>query len=207
METLKKIPTFNYIKKNYPNVDTVLFDMDGTIIDSEHIHMDAIFKIMGPVMSHQKLFEMGIGKTDDIVLRELQALGYMEGLDYDRFTSLKLGFMMEIIENSNLSLVPSINTLIKDINKANFKLALVTSSERDFTEFIFNKLGLHKYFDLIITRNDVTKPKPDPYPYLMAMTQIQSSPAKSLIFEDSPTGLRSALASKANVIKVEWFNE
>lgn len=83
--------------------------------------------------------------------------------------------------------------------------ALVTTGNQKNTMEVLSYFGCLELFDCIITSADVTRHKPDPQGYRMAMERLGVPPERTIIFEDSATGLQAAKASGASVFRVEPF--
>lgn len=91
-----------------------------------------------------------------------------------------------------------INSPLVDILRAikpQYNIALVTTASRTNVERILSHFGLDDIFDALITREDVAKSKPDPAGYLLAMEKFGVKKENCIIFEDSPSGIKAALAS------------
>lgn len=80
------------------------------------------------------------------------------------------------------------------------RTGLATSSDRNMTHHALRALDLERSLDLVLTREDVEKPKPDPEIYLLAARKFELSPEECLVVEDSPNGVRAAVAAGMNVI-------
>jgi len=74
-------------------------------------------------------------------------------------------------------------------------------------DIILRKSGIIDFFEIITPRQKTHLPKPNPSPYFTTMRQLALKTSEVLIFEDSPTGLQSARATNANVIKVDSFEK
>ena len=72
---------------------------------------------------------------------------------------------------------------------------MATSTAAPFAQERLLKCGVADYFDVVVTRSDVTSPKPHPEPYLLAVTRLGADPARVLAVEDSYTGVESAAAA------------
>ena len=98
--------------------------------------------------------------------------------------------------------VPGIPEFLKALKAAGIKTAVGTSAPVENLDFVMEKLGLREYFDVLLHEKLVNHPKPDPEIYQLAMQMLGVSPADSVIFEDSMTGIRAARASGARVVGV-----
>jgi HAD superfamily hydrolase (TIGR01509 family) len=91
--------------------------------------------------------------------------------------------------------MPFVEETLEFFSTKNLKLALVTSSPRKDVEAIFERNGLGKYFDLIITRTEVTKSKPDPESYNLCKDKLGFPANECLVFEDTLNGAKAAKAA------------
>jgi beta-phosphoglucomutase len=173
----------------------LLFDLDGTLVDTEKLDDMAMWKILKKIgISSNKKF---IGCT----LKE-----YIQGITKDKSLQerIKKEFTREyefILKSTELKLNHKLLSLLK--KSYNLKIALVTSNNRRLTRIILTKLGLESFFDIIITTEDVRKNKPHPEPYLKAMEKLGVNPADCIAFEDSKEGIKSAIAAGIDYKKIK----
>ena len=86
-------------------------------------------------------------------------------------------------------------------------MAIGTGALRDTTNIVLSRLGIIGFFSIVVTAEDVRKGKPSPEIYLRVMAQAAVEPVKTLIIEDSTSGLEAAIASKAYVASVRKGEE
>lgn len=210
---MKVVPHLNHLKGGFPGVDTLLFDMDGTLFDTEIYHTQALQKIgqdqkilppLGPAELHQLL----MGKADHLVydiVKDWQ--GFPEHWDVHTFVNEKNRHLLSILKSvhGDAFFSPSIRKLLETAKAEGFKLGLVTSSEKLITQELLRLVKLEQFFHFVLTRDDSDQVKPDPWPYLKAMEILKSSHETTLIFEDSNVGIMAAQRSLAHVIKAEWY--
>jgi len=167
----------------------VVFDLDGTLIDSEALVREAHFAAcdaLGYAMSDaQFLGLVGLHReANDILLR-----GYY-GADFplERFIETVRGHVGDRIA----VLKPGALELMDALDAAGAPFALATSSRRPWVERHFKAHGLDARFKAVVTRQDVINGKPDPEPYLKASAALGLAPGDVLALEDSHAGVRSA---------------
>ena len=180
--------------------DAILFDLDGTILNSEPIYLEVINNL---TQNKLKIDTQNICGLDNENIYKI----YQSELedDYQHFNTKKsLLFEKIITEISPTQILnPEIEKLLQALKGK--KMAIVTASEQDIAHLLLKKLNLNQYFDKIITRQDVSKTKPSPEPYLLALDQLNLDPNKTIVFEDSAVGIQSAERANLDVIKVTWY--
>jgi beta-phosphoglucomutase len=146
------------------NLKALMFDLDGTLIDSEFFHFECWNEILKE--SHVKLtYEDWLKNYAGIPL-PTNAKNLIE--KYNINTSLtdlieiRENLTLERLKTKDVNLMPHVADVLEYFHDKDLTLALVTSSPRKDVEAIFERNGLGKYFKLIITRSEVTKSKPDP---------------------------------------------
>lgn len=88
-----------------------------------------------------------------------------------------------------------------------FRLALASNSVRVTIDMMMEKADLNQYLDFSLSNQDVKKSKPDPEIYITAINRLGLSPEECLVVEDNQNGVKAALASGANLLKVETIND
>jgi beta-phosphoglucomutase len=178
-------------------IRAALFDMDGVLVDAQEIHRrafaEAVLRVSGIRLSdaeqvrlegrptNTKLAMLGVTDPDKARLASAlkQALTLAEARKYPRDTTRE--------------------SALAALRARGVAVACVTNSIRQTTERFLTAAGLFPHIDLIVTNQDVDKPKPHPDGYLLAMQRLGVKPAEAVIFEDSPVGLAAASASGALV--------
>ena len=209
---MNKIPHLSDLTAGFPGIRGLFFDMDGTLFNTEPHHAKAFIEIgieyqIRPPFSEDVIHELLVGKADHLVYEIVKSWqGFPAHWSVDEFVKSKNNYLLKILENSEPeSFFPnSLLTLLEDAKRADFFLALVTSSEKVITERLLEIAKIQNIFDIKLTRDDCPKHKPDPWPYLEAKKLSGLDSHQILIFEDSHVGLAAATASGSHVIKVEW---
>ena len=180
-------------------VPTLLFDMDGTLVHTDHLHFAAFQTILGPHgidLDWATYREFLMGKSNETVAAKLFA----------HLPREQHGVLMDDKEAEYRArvrdLVPAagLMDLLDWAESAGIGLAVVTSAPRDSAEHVLGVLGIARRFKVVITRNDVADPKPHPLPYLTALKAIGGDPSRSVAFEDSSAGVTSAAAAALPVV-------
>jgi HAD superfamily hydrolase (TIGR01509 family) len=182
-------------------MSAILFDMDGTLIDSEPLWLKAEIEVMAEVGCHWDEQDQinCLGGPAERTERYMQERS-KNIKPYGYFIKRLHEVMKERITNE-LDLIPNALELLKECKKAGIKIALVTASSRDLMTIVLKRFP-QGTFDIVVSGDDVEKSKPDPAPYLLAAKQLSVDISKCVVIEDSLTGVESGLASGAQVIGI-----
>lgn len=186
---------------NAPPLSAVLWDMDGTLVDTESYWMTAETRLVesfGGTWTHEQALQLvGAGLEDSA--RVFQTAGVRMGVHdiVDHMTD----DVMRQLATTGVPFRPGARELLTSLRDAGVKTALVTMSLRRMAEAVVDLIDFEA-FDVIIAGDDATRPKPFPDPYLQACEALQLSPVDTVAIEDSSTGVRAAVASGAAVIGV-----
>jgi HAD superfamily hydrolase (TIGR01509 family) len=211
--SFNRVPSLAVLEEGFPGLKALLFDMDGTLFDTEKYHAEALIQmgrdhqIRAP-FSPEEIHALMIGKADYLVFELIKDWeNFPREWTLQDFLDDKNRRVLEILRAAKKEafIDPGILTLLAQARKAGHYLALVTSSEKVVTKELLQLADLANFFDLELTRDDCPRHKPDPWPYLEALRICGHDPHETLIFEDSKVGLTAALASGSHVIKVEWY--
>ncbi len=181
-----------------PTFEALLLDMDGVVIDSEPLHEEAQriifreFKFDVP----ESVFPSFKGMRETEVFERIVSDHANGRGDVDGLVAAKERAYRELL--TDLTLVPGSLTFIRNACQT-YRLALTTSSVRLDQEIVFKKFELARYFEVIVTAEDVDEPKPHPQPYLRTAERLSLDPSSCLVVEDSINGVRSAVDAGCTV--------
>jgi beta-phosphoglucomutase len=188
-------------------IKLVIFDLDGVLAKTEHIHDDALRTSIASVLGWVE-FEDIIGLQGTTTKHKLQKLKERFNLTDEELTVIDLNKQMDVLWKIERSVVPEINQhkMLKKLSK-NYILGIGSNARRENVDAITSKLGIAKYFFKILANNDVIHPKPDPEIYLTIIAAAGVSPDETLILEDSIAGKKAATDSGAYVFPVNDISE
>ena len=187
----------------------VLFDLDGTIIDSEWFYYKAwkaILEEYGMVLDSHSWLTSFAGKTEAQAFVVLQEQFGFTG-DADTFFRQKKERIAQQYAEEEVSLMPGVPELIRYLYGQGVTMAVVTSSLRPVTEFNLTKYGLINYFETIVTRSDITNPKPAAEPYELCVERLGIDKSACIALEDSVTGATAAAAAGVTCFGVQSHEE
>ncbi|MUG47102.1 pyrophosphatase PpaX [Paenibacillus woosongensis] len=182
------------------NIDTVLFDLDGTIVDTNELIIASFQHVLDkhkqPRTREQIIPYMGM-----TLEQQFQAFSGWEDVaelvtDYRSFNTMHHDTMVKGF--------PHVDEVISTLKEKGMKLGIVTTKIRPSTMRVLEMFDLLKYMDAIVTVQDVTHPKPHPEPVLTAIQQLNADPKRTLMVGDSPADIKSAQAAGALSAAVAW---
>jgi HAD superfamily hydrolase (TIGR01509 family) len=182
-------------------LQAVLFDMDGLLVDSEPAWTRAersAFEWLGGTWGPE-VKAACVGRRLDDMAAELIRLApsdvpvaaVVERLDAD----------VAHLFAEGLASKPGALALLDALAAARVRLALVSSTRRPLVKAALRAFGDQR-FDVLVTGEDVERPKPDPEPYLLAARRLGVDPAGCVVLEDSPAGVSSGVAAGCRVVAV-----
>jgi HAD superfamily hydrolase (TIGR01509 family) len=179
----------------------VLFDMDGTLLDSEKIWdvaLDDLATWLGGELSDTARRRM-VGSS---LARSVAILHADLGIEADPESSgAYLTERTAELFRTNLVWKPGARELLIAVQDARIPAALVTSTHRRLTEIALDTMG-REFFAAVVCGDEVRRPKPNPDPYLRASELLGVDPARCVAIEDSPLGIAAAEAAGCAVLAV-----
>ncbi len=191
----------------------LIFDMDGTMVDNMMVHHRAW---------QQKLAEIGLnltleevianchGKNDEILQRLFGEKYNFE--ERDRISYEKEAVYREVFLK-DLKLIDGLNDMLKTAFKMGIPMGIGTAARPENVDYVLDNLNIRHYFKAIVTSADVDKGKPDPSVFFMVADILGVKYSNCLVFEDSPTGAKTAVNAGMKAIilttthKAEEFSE
>jgi HAD superfamily hydrolase (TIGR01509 family) len=179
----------------------VMFDMDGLLIDSEPLWLEAETAVMARLGADWTTADQAQLLGGSLVRTVRYLLGKAtRPASPGQVAEWLMTRVTELIRDRGVPLRPGARELLAEVAAAGLPHALVTSSERGFMDAVLARTGLR--FDVLVCADDVSMTKPDPEPYLLAAKLLGADPARCVALEDSPNGVASAQAAGCRVIAV-----
>ena len=184
-------------------IQAVLFDMDGTLIDTEkyyRIFWPKALAACGYVMTDEQALSMrSLGRP--FAPRQLKDW-YGEDFDYYAVRDKRKELMAEALDRDGIRVKPGAIELLEYLKKRHITTAIATATDLERTEKYLAMTGLRSYFDKLISATMVKEGKPSPDIYIYACGQLGLQPEECLAVEDSPNGITSAYRAGCRVIMV-----
>lgn len=175
---------------NKPIYTTILFDMDGVVIDSEKLHLEAMALSLDKhdIAFDRSILQDYIGRSDEsffqFVFDNIDSSTEVEVLLEE-----KNHFFEELLKE--LQFVDGFKEFIKFADDNGLQAGLVTSSSKFTVNKVNKLLNIAPYFEVIVAEEDTQKHKPNPDPYLLAALKLSADKDKTLVIEDSINGIIS----------------
>ncbi len=174
------------------NKRAAIFDMDGVLVVNMHVHELAFYefgKRHGVEITREFFYEKICGNTNQRIMPMI--FGAISEEEIERLSSEKETIYRELY-TPQLELAKGLQFFLDKLYAQQIPMAIASNAPVENVEFVVNALGLEKYFQIILHVASVAKPKPAPDMFLKAAELMGTKPANCVVFEDAPSGIRSA---------------
>ncbi len=188
------------MKLKLTDLDAVLFDFDGVVVLSEHVYDVATQELAEEldILIPQEFCDRMRGQSDrvffDAVMQEFQP-----DIEFEEMVAIGRQILLKAFA-TGIQHMPGYLDFRALVDRSGLRSGLVTSTPVKLLDYIFENSSLAVRFEQTVTGNDVTNLKPHPEPYLKMCTLMEVQPARALVIEDSPAGVRSARAAGCFVV-------
>lgn len=176
-------------------IKAVVFDFDGTLMDTESCAYDAFCGIYSEHGHRLELESWAVGIGTQGAFDPYADLERLTGSPVDR-ALVKARFNEEHEKNlAKIALFPGVIARLEEARRLGLSIGLASSSDRAWIERHLGKQGIRDYFQTVRSSDDVERVKPDPALYRLAVEALGVQPHEAIAFEDSVNGLRAAKAA------------
>lgn len=184
----------------------IIFDMDGVLIDSEPVHLEANRRLMEKLGLEfdREYYMQFIGSTTDYMWDKMKK-DYNISLTPDELMTISDDFVKEINGESGYPVMEGASELIHKLHKSGLKLAVASSSGMKRIISSIEKLKVSEEIDCVVSGQELRKPKPAPDIFLRAAEKLNVLPEECIVIEDSVNGMKAA--KNAGMICVMYENK
>ncbi|WP_334073990.1 MULTISPECIES: pyrophosphatase PpaX [Paenibacillus] len=183
-------------------INTILFDLDGTIIDTNDLIINTFLHVLGQHFPQQKYSREQIIPHMGLTLeQQMQTFSGREEVtelvaDYRTYNNLH--------HDTLIREFPRVKEVIAQLHERGITMGIVTTKIKPTTIRALDYFALKEYMSTIVTVQDVTHPKPHPEPVLTALSNLGADPDKTLMVGDSAADIQAAKAAGVKAAGVAW---
>lgn len=184
-------------------IKAVLFDLDGTIIDTEkyyHLYWPKAFAKFGYTITDEQ--GLGMRSLGSPYVEEYAEKLFGKKIDLTEIKKYARSCVDESVAKNGLELKDGVIECLNFLKNKNVKIAIVTATAIERTEKYIKDANIEMYFNDIISAKNVPHGKPAPDVYFTACEKLKIEPKETIAVEDSPNGVKSASAAGCNVVMV-----
>lgn len=184
-------------------INTVIFDMDGVIFDTERIYLETwndVFDKYGYKMTKEVYTSvMGVGRKN--VINTFKDI-YGDDLPIDKMYKEKDQILFNRIEEGTVPTKEGVHEVLKFLRKNDYKIALATSAKRERVDKHLKDTKLEGAFDVIVCGDEVDKAKPNPEIFLKVANKLEVDRERCIVVEDSLAGVKAGYNAGMVVVNI-----
>ncbi|MBF8780253.1 HAD family hydrolase [Pseudomonas fulva] len=176
-------------------LSALLFDLDGTMTDTDTLHLQAFRQLLhahdGRTLSQAQFNEQISGRANRQLFPAL--FPQASAAECQALAERKEALFRQL--SPRLEPLPGLLRLLAHAERRGIGMCVVTNAPRLNAEHMLSAMGLRQRFEHVLAAEDMSRPKPDPLPYLTALQRLGASATQALVFEDSLPGVRAGRAA------------
>jgi beta-phosphoglucomutase family hydrolase len=182
-------------------LEAVIFDMDGTLVDSmpyHHKSWEVFFEQQGIHLTKEEFDRIHHGTMFDIMPR---IFGDISEEECYRLGMVKEAIFRELYKHE-IQPIKGLLAWLQQLRYAGLKIGLGTAADSTNADFTVDAIGVRHFFNAIVTSDTIREGKPSPAVYLEVARLLQVAPANCVVFEDTVSGIQAAIAAGMKAIGI-----
>lgn len=178
-------------------IKTVIFDMDGVLVNSEPLHHEVSlvqFKELNIEVTNE-IFATFTGNSNKMIYQKIKEKFQLDHEIEDMIAAKNKLFIEAFDKKEDLHLMQGVKELIEDLYNNGMQLVVASSSEMEIIDKVFERFDLNRYFTHKVSGNDFPESKPNPAIFLKAAELAKTSIENCIVIEDSTNGIKAAKAA------------
>ncbi len=199
MELINKLDCETIMKRG------ILFDFDGVVVQSELVHHSSfmeLFEKEGITISYLDWYRSYAGTGSRSIIERIKKDNKLN-FEVDDYVRKRKEIYERHLKEGKLGKTEGIEEFLEFLNSREIPKAIVSGSHRSNVLLGLKVTKLEKYFDFVVSGDDLEKKKPDPEPFLFAARKMGLEPAKSVVIEDSVSGCIAARAGNFKLVVID----
>jgi sugar-phosphatase len=187
----------------------LIFDVDGLIANTEPLNARVTIRVLEEMFGLRGVraedFSAGLGRGAEAYVKAGARVHGLELTDEQAHAAAELRerYLVEAVQNEGLPAFPGVLRLIRDaLNDDDFRLSIATSAAQELSRVLLEAVHVPYRRMSYVSGSDVTKKKPDPEIFLIAIRRLGLEAGRCVVFEDAPSGVQAARAAGARCIAV-----
>jgi len=184
----------------------LIFDVDGTIADTSPVHAAAFNEALAP-LNLSIDYDVVAGMTTESAFQLiLEEEGYIFTIaDIERLSACKRSTARRLLSQS-VDFMPGAGEFLH-FARQRYRMAVCSSGSRDTVNATLQHLKISDMFDIVVTREDVTRPKPDPAGITLILRALGVDAQQAILFEDTAIGVGAGLNAGVDVVQISQATE
>lgn len=181
---------------------SVIFDWDGVVVDSS-AHHERSWEILAAKRGLHlppDHFKRGFGKKNNVIIPDL---GWAtDPAEVDALAKEKEEIYRSLVREKGIEPLPGVRALLDALHKKSIPRAIGSSTERANLDCLLDMMDLRRFFNVIVSGEEVIHGKPDPSIFLLAAERLGATPAECVVIEDALVGIEAAKRAGMPVLAV-----
>lgn len=180
----------------------VIFDCDGVLVDSEVVYLNSLteyIKSIGHDTSVEEIKHV-VGMKIESIAKEIQSMFELTHLSIEEIVIGQRQVHHKNLKKTTVEIMPYLMNLIKELKSKKIKMAVASSSNREYVKKILEEINIIDYIDFYIGGDQVVNSKPNPEIFNKAISKLAVNTNEVIIIEDSANGIEAAKATGAFVV-------